>query len=296
MKYINNVFDLIGNTPLYKIKNTNIYVKLECFNLTGSIKDRAVKQMLIKAFDEKKINKDTIIIEPTSGNTGISIASLCSSFGMKCIIVMNDSVTKERIKYIELLGGQVVLVDAKLGMNGCVSKAIEIQKSIGNSYILDQFNNIENSNSHLINTGKEIYDSMDGKIDFFVSGIGSGGTISGVGKYLKEKDSKIKIIGIEPKKSSVITTGLKGSHKIYGIGAGFVPLILDMNVIDDIYLVEEDESYFYAKKFIKEEGILIGVSSGAALSVAYKIQKEYGVDKNIVCVLPDSGNRYLSIF
>ena len=296
MKYINNVFDLIGNTPLYKIKNTNIYVKLECFNLTGSIKDRAVKQMLIKAFDEKKINKDTIIIEPTSGNTGISIASLCSNLGMKCIIVMNDSVTKERIKYIELLGGQVVLVDAKLGMKGCVSKAIEIQKSIENSYILDQFNNIENSNSHLINTGKEIYDALDGKIDFFVSGIGTGGTISGVGKYLKEKNSKIKIIGIEPKKSSVITTGLKGSHKIYGIGAGFVPLILDMNVIDDIYLVEEDEAYFYAKKFIKEEGILIGVSSGAALSVAYKIQKAYGFDKNIVCILPDSGIRYLSIF
>lgn len=296
MKYYENVFDLIGNTPLYKIKNTNIYVKLECFNLTGSIKDRAVKQMFLKALEEKKINKDSVIIEPTSGNTGISIASLCGNLGMKCIIVMNDSVTKERISYIELLGGKVVLVDAKLGMKGCVSKALEIQKSIDNSYIFDQFSNIENVNSHLLNTGKEIYEAMDGKIDFFVSGIGTGGTISGVGKYLKSKNNDIKVIGIEPTKSSVIKNGLKGTHTIYGIGAGFIPLILDMKIIDDIYLVNDEEAYFHAKKFIKEEGILIGVSSGAALSVAYKLQEEYGYNKNIVCILPDSGNRYLSIY
>lgn len=296
MKYYENVFDLIGNTPLYKIKNTNIYVKLECFNLTGSIKDRAVKQMFLKALEEKKINKDSVIIEPTSGNTGISIASLCGNLGMKCIIVMNDSVTKERISYIELLGGKVVLVDAKLGMKGCVSKALEIQKSIDNSYIFDQFSNIENVNSHLLNTGKEIYEAMDGKIDYFVSGIGTGGTISGVGKYLKSKNNDIKVIGIEPTKSSVIKNGLKGTHTIYGIGAGFIPLILDMKIIDDIYLVNDEEAYFHAKKFIKEEGILIGVSSGAALSVAYKLQEEYGYNKNIVCILPDSGNRYLSIY
>jgi cysteine synthase A len=252
--------------------------------------------MLLKAIRENKINKDTVVIEATSGNTGISIASLCSSLGIKSIIVMNDSVTKERIKYIELLGAEVVLVKSDLGMNGCVSKAIEIQKSIENSYILNQFNNIENVMSHFETTGKEIYEALDGNIDFFVSGIGTGGTITGVGKYLKMKNPKIKVIGIEPKKSSAIKLKNKGTHTIYGIGAGFVPSILNIDIIDDIYLVDDVETYESVMKFIKEEGILVGVSSGAALSVAYKLQKKYGYDKNIVCVLPDSGNRYLSIF
>ena len=296
MRIYKSAFELIGDTPLYKLKNTNIYVKLECFNLTGSIKDRPVKQMLLKAIHENKINKDTVVIEATSGNTGISIASLCSSLGIKSIIVMNDSVTKERIKYIELLGAEVVLVKSDLGMNGCVSKAIEIQKSIENSYILNQFNNIENVMSHFETTGKEIYESLDGNIDFFVSGIGTGGTITGVGKYLKMKKPKIKVIGIEPKKSSAIKLKNKGTHTIYGIGAGFIPSILDIDIIDDIFLVDDVEAYESVMKFIKEEGILVGVSSGAALSVAYKLQKKYGCDKNIVCVLPDSGNRYLSIF
>lgn len=296
MKIYKNAFELIGDTPLYKLKKTNIYVKLECFNLTGSIKDRPVKQMLLKAIRENKINKDTVVIEATSGNTGISIASLCSSLGIKSIIVMNDSVTKERIKYIELLGAEVVLVKSDLGMNGCVSKAIEIQKSIENSYILNQFNNIENVMSHFETTGKEIYEALDGNIDFFVSGIGTGGTITGVGKYLKMKNPKIKVIGIEPKKSSAIKLKNKGTHTIYGIGAGFIPSILNIDIIDDIFLVDDVEAYESVMKFIKEEGILVGVSSGAVLNVAYKLQKKYGYDKNIVCVLPDSGNRYLSIF
>ena len=291
MNYINNILDLIGNTPLYKIKNTNIYVKLESFNLTGSIKDRAVKQMLLNA----NLKEGSTIIEPTSGNTGISLACLCNVFNFRCIIVMNNSVTKERIDFIKQYGAEIVLVDKELGMQGCIDKAKDLCLQIKDSYILDQFNNKSNVEAHYLNTGKEIYEQMGGNIDYFVAGIGTGGTISGVGKYLKEKDGNIKVIGIEPSKSSTITTGLKQSHTIYGIGAGFIPSILDKDMIDDIYLVDEIDAYSMTKKFIKEEGILVGVSSGAALNVAYKLQELYGKDKRIVCILPDSGNRYFSI-
>lgn len=296
MKYKENVFDLIGNTPLLKLKDTNIYVKLECFNLTGSIKDRAVKQMLLTLLEQKKINKDTTIIEATSGNTGISLAAICGYLEMKCIIVMTDDVTKERIDFIEAFGATIIKVKSEEGMKGCIKKAFELNKKIKNSYILDQFNNFDNSSAHYLSTGKEIYEALDGKIDYFVAGIGTGGTISGVGKYLKEKNANIKIIGVEPANSSVIKNNAKGSHSIYGLGAGFIPLILDMGVIDDIYLVDDIEAIKEAKEFCKRQGVLVGISSGAALNVAYKIQEKYGKDKNIVCILPDSGDRYFSFF
>ena len=291
MNCINNILDLIGNTPLYNIRNTNIYTKLECFNLTRSIKDRAVKQMLLNA----KLKEGSTIIEPTSGNTGIALACLCNALKYKCIIVMNTSVTKERIDFIKAYGAEIVLVDASLGMQGCIEKAKELNLQIKDSYILDQFNNKSNVEAHYLYTGKEIYEQMDGKIDYFIAGIGTGGTISGVGKYLKEKDKNIKVIGIEPSKSSTISTGLKGNHTIFGIGAGFIPSILDKDIIDDIYLVDEKDAYNMSKRFIKEEGILVGISSGAALHVAYKIHEKYGKDKRIVCILPDSGDRYFSI-
>ena len=242
-----------------------------------------------------KLKEGSTIIEPTSGNTGIALACLCNALKYKCIIVMNTSVTKERIDFIKSYGAEIVLVDASLGMQGCIEKAKELNLQIKDSYILDQFNNKSKVEAHYLYTGKEIYEQMDGKIDYFIAGIGTGGTISGVGKYLKEKDKNIKVIGIEPSKSSTISTGLKGSHTIYGIGAGFIPSILDKDIIDDIYLVDEKDAYNISKRFIKEEGILVGISSGAALHVAYKIQEKYGKDKRIVCILPDSGDRYFSI-
>lgn len=296
MNYIENTLDLIGNTPLLRIKDTNVYAKLECFNLTGSIKDRAVKQMLMSLLKKNIINNETTIIEATSGNTGISLSAVCCFLKLKCIVVMNDNVTKERMDFIESFGANIVKVDSKLGMKGAVSKAIEISKKIKNSYVLDQFNNFDNVSAHYLTTAKEIYESLEGKIDYLVSGIGTGGTISGIGKYLKEKNPNIKIIGIEPMKNSVIKKNEKGEHKIYGIGAGFIPLILDMEIIDDIYLVSDEDSFKTTKEFNKTYGILVGISSGAALSVAYKLQNKYGKDKNIVCIFPDSGNRYFSVF
>lgn len=295
MSYKKDIFDLIGNTPLLRINDTNIYAKLECFNLTGSIKDRAVKQMLMTALKENKINKDTTIIEPTSGNTGISLASICAYLKMKCIIVMPLGVTKERTEIIGSFGAQVVFSEKEKGMSGSIKKALEIHKNIKNSFILDQFNNFENLNAHYITTGKEIYDALEGKIDYLVAGIGTGGTISGIGKYLKSKNKNIKIIGVEPANSTILKGNKKGEHKIFGIGPGFVPLILDMDVIDEIYTISDEEAYKQTKKFIKDNGILIGPSSGAVLYIANKLKQNIGNDKNIVCIFPDSGNRYLSI-
>ena len=295
MKEISSIFSLVGNTPLYKIKDTNIYVKLECFNPTGSVKDRAANQMLIDALESKKIDKNTTIIEPTSGNTGIALAAMCASLEMKCIIVMSESMTKERSDFIEAYGAKVIKTDASLGMQGTIDKAKELNKEIPNSYILDQFNNESNVLAHYNTTAREIESVLGKRIDFFVSGIGTGGTITGVAKYFKQNKIDAKIIGIEPETSSVIKNKQKGKHNIQGIGAGFIPNILDLSLIDDIYLADYESSLKAMKDFAFFSGILVGISSGAALDVSYRLKEEYGEDKIIVAILPDSGNRYFSI-
>lgn len=289
----NSILDLIGNTPLYNIKKTNIYAKIECFNPTGSIKDRAAKQMILGAIKSGKLKPNGKIIEATSGNTGIGLAAIGKSLGYEVIIVMPDSMSKERRDLLKHYGATLVLTDGEKGMSLSIKKALELKEKYPNSYITNQFENEDNLLAHYNTTGKEIYDQMDENIDFLICGIGTGGTISGCGKYLKEKNPNIKIIGIEPDTSPIISKGYKGIHKIEGIGAGFIPKILDLSIIDKIEIVSFDDSIKYAKEFINNEGILVGISSGAALAIAYKYANLYP-NKRICVILPDSGNRYFS--
>ena len=275
--------------------NVNLYAKVEFFNPTGSVKDRIALSMIETAEREGKLQRDSVIIEPTSGNTGIGLASVCAAKGYKCILVMPENMSSERIKLIKAYGAEVVLSPAKLGMKGSVEKAEELSKTYENSFIPSQFDNPSNPETHYKTTGPEIYKSTNKKVDIFVAGFGTGGTISWVGKYLKEMSKNIKIIGVEPQDSPLLTKGKAGPHKIQGIGANFVPKTLDRKYIDEILTASNEESYEYSRIVGKYEGILVGISSGAALSAAIKMaQRNENNGKNIVVLFPDSGDRYLS--
>ena len=298
-----NASELIGRTPLLRLNNiekkfklnVNLYAKVEFFNPTGSVKDRIALSMIETAERQGKLQRDSVIIEPTSGNTGIGLASVCAAKGYKCILVMPENMSSERIKLIKAYGAEVVLSPAKLGMKGSVEKAEELSKTYENSFIPSQFDNPSNPEIHYKTTGPEIYKSTNKKVDIFVAGIGTGGTVSGVGKYLKEMSKNIKIIGVEPQDSPLLTKGKAGPHKIQGIGANFVPKTLDRKYIDEILTASTEESYEYSRIVGKYEGILVGISSGAALSAAIKMaQRNENNGKNIVVLFPDSGDRYLS--
>lgn len=302
-KVYDSMEELIGNTPLLRLNNiekkyglcAKLYAKLEYFNPAGSVKDRVGKAMLQDAFETGVLNKDTVIIEPTSGNTGIGLAAVAAVKGYKVIIVMPETMSKERRKLIAAYGAELVLTDGAKGMAGAIEKANELSKEIPNSIIAGQFVNPSNWKAHYKTTAPEIYDALNGKVDFFVSGVGTGGTITGVGKFFKEKNQNIKIVGVEPSGSAVLSGKSAGKHSIQGIGAGFIPEILDKSVIDQIICVSDEDSISFARKMGKLEGFLVGISSGAALWAATELAKrEENQNKNIVVILADSGDRYLS--
>ena len=299
-----NACQLIGNTPLLHLANiekklnlnVTLLAKVEYFNPTGSVKDRVALSMIETAEQKGLISPSrTVVIEPTSGNTGIGLASVCASKGYKCILVMPENMSKERIKLIKAYGADVVLSPKEKGMQGAVDTANDLKKKYESSFIPSQFDNPSNPEIHYKTTGPEIYKSSGKKVDIFLAGIGTGGTISGVGKYLKEQNRNIKIIGIEPADSPLLTKGKAGPHKIQGIGANFVPKTLDRNYIDEILTTSTEEAYEYARMLGKYEGILVGISSGGALAQAVKVAKRNENNgKTIVVLLPDSGDRYLS--
>ena len=296
-----SVEELVGKTPLLELSrfgkdlNAKILAKIEFFNPAGSIKDRAAKSMLDDAEKRGILNKDTTIIEPTSGNTGIGLASLCSARGYKLIIVMPDTMSMERRLLMTAYGAELVLTDGKLGMSGAIKKAEEMAKEIPNSFIAGQFVNPANAQAHFDTTGPEIWEDTDGKVDIFVSCAGTGGTVTGTGKYLKSKNENIQIVAVEPTESPVLSGGVAGSHGIQGIGAGFIPEVLDTTIYDKVVTVTTEEAYEMARKLGKTEGLLVGISSGAALAAGVKLANmEENRDKNIVVILPDTGERYLS--
>ncbi len=303
MKIYDSIEKLIGNTPLFEPKNlakeqglkARLLVKLEYLNPAGSIKDRAALYMIADAEEKGLIKKGATIIEPTSGNTGIGIAAISAKKGYKTILTMPDTMSVERRKLLKAYGAEIVLTDGKLGMNGAVEKAKEIQKNTPNSVILSQFDNPANTLAHYKSTGPEIWIDTDGKVDYLVAGIGTGGTISGTGKYLKEQNSSIKVIGVEPASSPLITCGKAGAHKLQGIGANFIPENFDKTVCDSVYAVIDEDAFKYARIMASSEGILVGISSGAAIAAAVSIAKqEENAGKIIVVILPDTGDRYLS--
>lgn len=298
-----SVDQLIGKTPLLRLLKieekhnsfAHILAKLEYFNPAGSIKDRVAKAMLDDAEKNGLINKDTVIIEPTSGNTGIGLASVAAVRGYKAIIVMPETMSEERKKLMTAYGAELILTDGSKGMSGAIEKANELSKTIENSFIAGQFVNPSNWKAHFETTGPEIYEDTDGKVDILVAGVGTGGTITGIGKYLKSKNEKIKIVAVEPASSPVLSEGKSGSHGIQGIGAGFIPEVLDTDIYDEIITVTEEQAFLTAREMGKTEGVLIGISSGAALFAAIKLASlEENKDKNIVVILADSGDRYLS--
>ena len=299
-----NVTELVGNTPLIEFKElekdydikAHIIGKLEYMNPAGSIKDR-IALSIIEDYEEKGILKEGFtIIEPTSGNTGIGLSMIASIKGYKVIITMPSTMSKERIALMKAYGAEVVLTDGTKGMKGAIEKANELHEQIENSIIAGQFENMANPKAHYKTTGPEIYKDTDGKVDIFVAGIGTGGTISGVGKYLKEKNKDIKVVGVEPASSPVLTEGKSGGHKIQGIGAGFVPHTLDTGIYDEVITVTNEDAFAATKLIARKEGVLVGISSGAAIVAALKLAKrEENQGKNIVVILPDTGNRYLSL-
>lgn len=301
MRIYNSVEELVGKTPLLELSrfgkdlNAKLLAKVEFFNPAGSIKDRAAKSMLDDAEMRGILNKNTTIIEPTSGNTGIGLAALCAARGYKLIIVMPDTMSMERRLLMTAYGAELVLTDGKLGMSGAIKKAEELSKEIPDSFIAGQFVNPANAQAHFDTTGPEIWEDTDGKVDIFVSCAGTGGTVTGVGKYLKSKNKDIEIVAVEPAESPVLSGGAAGSHGIQGIGAGFIPEVLDTTVYDKVVTVTTDEAYDAARKLGKTEGLLVGISSGAALAAGVKLSEmEENKGKNIVVILPDTGERYLS--
>ena len=303
MKTFSSGLKLINNTPLVELKRlkkelglvANIYAKVESLNLTGSIKDRIVLNIVNELEKIYRLDKNFVIIEATSGNTGIALSAIAAIKQFKAIIVMPENMSKERQKLMVAYGTKLVLTPKELGMQGAKNKAIELNKSIKNSVILNQFENVYNPLTHYQITGPEIYAQIDGKIDYFVAGIGTGGTISGVAKYLKEKNKNIIVYGVEPLSSPLLTKGYAGSHKIQGIGANFIPKTLNLDMIDKIIDVSDENAKKYAKMLAKLEGLLVGYSSGANLFAAIEIAKNpQNKDKNIVVILPDNGSRYLS--
>ena len=303
IKYFNSAEQLIGNTPLLKLNKimekyqlkANIFAKLEYLNPAGSVKDRVGKAMLDDGEKRGIINKDTVIIEPTSGNTGIGIASVAAIRGYKTIIVMPETMSEERKKLMKAFGAQLVLTKGEKGMSGAIEKAEELTKEIPNSIVAGQFINPSNAMAHYKTTGPEIYSDLEGEIDIFVSGVGTGGTITGTGKYLKEKKKDIKIVAVEPENSPVLSKGISGTHKIQGIGAGFVPQVLDKKIIDEIITVSDENAIETARYLGHIEGILCGISAGSALYATIELAKrEENTGKNIVVIFADSGSRYLS--
>ncbi|MCX6346477.1 MAG: cysteine synthase A [Actinobacteria bacterium] len=300
-KIYENILETIGNTPLVKINKlakeskATILVKLESFNPLSSVKYRIGIAMIEAGEKEGKVNKDTVIIEPTSGNTGIALAFVCAAKGYKLVLTMPETMSVERRQLLKILGAELVLTEGSKGMNGAVEKANELVKETSNSFMPQQFNNPANPEIHRKTTAVEILNDTDGKIDFFVAGIGTGGTITGVGEILKAKNGNVKIIGVEPKDSPLLSEGTVGPHKIQGIGANFIPKILNRNIVDEIIAVDSNDAGSIARRLAKEEGILVGISSGAALWAAIEIGKrKENEGKIIVVVLPDSGERYLS--
>lgn len=303
MKIYQSVAELVGHTPLLEYKrveeneklNGRLIAKLESFNPAGSAKDRIGLAMIEEAEKEGKIKKGSIIIEPTSGNTGIGLCAIAAVKGYRTIIVMPDTMSVERINLIKAYGGEVVLTDGAKGMTGAIEKAKEIERDNPGSFIAGQFTNPVNPKAHFETTGPEIWEDTDGNVDYFVAGIGTGGTITGVGRYLKSKNSNVKIIAVEPKSSPVLTKGISGQHGIQGIGANFVPEILDTSILDEIIDVEDEAAFETGRMIGRTEGTLVGISSGAALWAAIQVAKrEEARGKNIVVLLPDTGDRYLS--
>ena len=294
---------LIGHTPLLELSHiekeynleATILAKLEYFNPAGSVKDRVAKAILDDAEQSGKLKAGSTIIEPTSGNTGIGLASVAAARGYKIIIVMPDSMSVERRQIIKAYGAELVLTEGAKGMKGAIAKAEELQKEIPDSFIAGQFVNPANPKAHFESTGPEIWEDTDGKVDIFVAGVGTGGTVTGTGKYLKSKNPGVKVVAVEPKSSAVLSTGVAGAHKIQGIGAGFVPEVLDTKIYDEIIPVENDDAFAVGKLIGKKEGVLVGISSGAAAWAAIELAKRpENKGKNIVVLLPDTGDRYLS--
>ncbi|MDP4145088.1 MAG: cysteine synthase A [Bacillota bacterium] len=302
-KIANKLTELIGNTPLLELTDYNkekgaqgkLIAKLEYFNPGGSVKDRIGYAMIKSAEDSGIINKDTIIIEPTSGNTGIALAFVAASKGYKLILTMPDTMSIERRNLLKALGAELVLTPGKDGMKGAIRKAEELSAQISNSFIPQQFENASNPEIHRVTTAEEIWNDTDGKVDIFVAGVGTGGTVTGVGEALKKKNPDIKVIAVEPYDSPVLSGGTVGPHKIQGIGAGFVPKVFNIEIIDEIYKVNNEEAFKTARDLARTEGLIVGISSGAAAFAATQIAKRTeNKDKNVVVLLPDTGERYLS--
>ena len=302
-KVKNSFLDLVGNTPLVRVNNlikkdelkADVLAKLEYFNPAGSVKDRIAKEMILDALEKGLINENTTLIEPTSGNTGIGLSAVATSLNLKIIITMPETMSVERRNLMKAYGAELVLTPGSEGMKGAIAKAKELASQIENSFIPGQFENPANPTAHYKTTGPEIYEQTEGKVDIFVAGVGTGGTISGIGKYLKEKNPEVKVVAVEPASSPVLSTGKGGAHKIQGIGAGFVPETLDTKIYDEIITVENEDAFATGKEMAKTEGILVGISSGAALYAAKELAKrEENAGKTIVVLLPDGGDRYLS--
>ena len=294
---------LIGHTPLLELTHiekahdlkAKIVAKLEYFNPAGSVKDRIAKAMIDDAEAKGLLKAGSVIIEPTSGNTGIGLASVAAARGYRIIIVMPETMSVERRQLMKAYGAELVLTEGAKGMKGAIAKADELAKEIPNSFVAGQFVNPANPKAHYETTGPEIWQDTDGKVDFFVAGVGTGGTITGVGKFLKEKNPAVKVVAVEPKTSAVLSTGIAGSHKIQGIGAGFVPDVLDTKIYDEIIPVDNDDAFAVGKEIGHREGVLVGISSGAALWAAIELAKRpENAGKTIVVLLPDTGDRYLS--
>ena len=303
MKVYSKIIDTIGKTPLVELTNlekkynlkAKIIAKVESFNPGGSVKDRIAKAMIEKAEKEGLINKETVLVEPTSGNTGIGLSMVAASKGLRIILTMPETMSVERRNLLKAYGAELVLTEGAKGMKGAIAKAEELAKEIPNSFIPSQFTNMANPNIHYLTTGPEIFEDLDGNIDFFVAGVGTGGTLSGTGKYLKEKKPSMKAIAVEPETSPVLSKGTPGPHKIQGIGAGFVPATLDTSIYDEIITIGNEEAFEMGRESARTEGLLVGISSGAAMKAAIKIaQREENAGKTIVVLLPDTGERYLS--
>ena len=302
-KVKNSFLDLVGNTPLVRVNNlikkdelkADVLAKLEYFNPAGSVKDRIAKEMILDALEKGLINENTTLIEPTSGNTGIGLSAVATALNLKIIITMPETMSVERRNLMKAYGAELVLTPGSEGMKGAIAKAKELASQIENSFIPGQFENPANPTAHYKTTGPEIYEQTEGKVDIFVAGVGTGGTISGIGKYLKEQNPNVKVVAVEPASSPVLSTGKVGAHKIQGIGAGFVPDTLDTKIYDEIITVENEDAFASGKEMAKTEGILVGISSGATLYAAKELaKKEENAGKTIVVLLPDGGDRYLS--
>lgn len=302
-KIYRNVQELIGKTPLMEATNiekmldlkARLLVKLEYLNPAGSVKDRIAKNMILTAEQEGKLKPGATIIEPTSGNTGIGLASIAASKGYKLILTMPETMSVERRNILKAYGAEIVLTEGAKGMTGAIEKAKELAEQISGSFLAGQFDNPANPAAHIVSTGPEIWEDTDGNVDVFVAGVGTGGTITGVGGYLKEKKKSVKIVAVEPSDSPVLSKGTAGPHKIQGIGAGFVPAVLNTQIYDEIMPITAEKSFETAKLFAHKEGILVGISSGAALYAAIEqAKREENKGKTIVALLPDSGDRYYS--